>query len=93
MAGTLFGFAIATGRRMRLTPAIGGAVVGLVIAAMHYTGMMAYRVQGVVSWDTSYLVASIVLSVTLSALALRFASRRNEPAGSYRHWNSGAGHC
>ena len=83
MAGTLFGFAIATGRRMRLTPAIGGAVVGLVIAAMHYTGMMAYRVQGVVSWDTSYLVASIVLSVTLSALALHFASRRNEPAGSY----------
>ena len=43
---------------------------------MHYTGMLAYRVQGIISWDMSYLVASIILSVAFTALALHFALRR-----------------
>ncbi len=83
MAGAVFGFAIAAGPRPRLAPAIGGALVGLAIVAMHYTGMMAYRVQGLISWDRSYLVASVALSVALSALALHVAARRNKPADSY----------
>lgn len=83
MAGAVFGFAIAASSITRLAPAIGGAVVGIAIAAMHYTGMMAYRVQGIVSWDISYLVASVVLSVTLSTLALQFAARRNTSADRY----------
>lgn len=83
MAGAVVGFAIAAGPLPRLAPAIGGVVVGLAIVAMHYTGMMAYRVQGIVSWNMSYLVASIMLSATFSAFALHFAARRNEPADSY----------
>lgn len=70
IAGSTVGFVIAGSGLARFTPALGGAVVGLSIAAMHYTGMVAYRVQGLVSWDTPYLVASIVLSVALSAVAL-----------------------
>ncbi|OYR07882.1 bifunctional diguanylate cyclase/phosphodiesterase [Brucella grignonensis] len=83
MAGAVCGFAIAASSITRLAPAIGGAVVGIAIAAMHYTGMMAYRVQGIVSWDISYLVVSVVLSVTLSTLALQFAARRNTSADRY----------
>ncbi|MEH3108476.1 MAG: diguanylate cyclase [Agrobacterium cavarae] len=48
----------------------------LAISTMHYTGMMAYRVQGIVSWDRTYLVASIVLSVALSSAALHFGMRK-----------------
>lgn len=83
MAGAVFGFAIAAGPLTRLAPAAGGALVGLAIVAMHYAGMMAYRVQGIVSWDMSHLVTSVVLSVILSALALHFAARRSGPADSY----------
>ncbi len=79
--GTL-GFVLAGSRLVRPAPALGGAVVGLAIAAMHYTGMMAYRVQGVVSWDETYLAASILLSVGLSALALHLAMRPARWAGS-----------
>lgn len=75
LVGTSAGFAFAGSGLFRFAPALGGAVVGLAIAAMHYTGMMAYRVQGLVSWDMSYLVASIVLSVGFSAAALHVALR------------------
>lgn len=73
--GSTIGFVLAGSRWTRFTPTLGGAIVGLAIAAMHYTGMMAYRVQGIVSWDRPYLVTSIVLSVALSALALHLAMR------------------
>jgi len=74
LGGTV-GFIIAGSGWTRFTPALGGGVVGLAIAAMHYTGMAAYRVQGIVSWDRPYLAASVVLSVGLAALALHLAMR------------------
>lgn len=83
MAGALMGFALAASSSHKLAPEIGGAVVGLAIVVMHYTGMMAFRAQGIVSWDMSYLVASIVLSVALSSAALHFAARNAKPSGSY----------
>lgn len=72
--GCPFAVAIATSRFNRFTPLIGGAVLGLVIAAMHYVGMLAYRVQGVVSWNTSYLFASLFSAVFFAALALHCAA-------------------
>jgi diguanylate cyclase len=76
LAGSLAGFAIATSRFTRVAPALGGAVLGLAVALMHYTGMLAYRVEGVVSWNHTYLVASFVLSVGFAAWALQHAARR-----------------
>jgi diguanylate cyclase (GGDEF)-like protein len=55
---------------------VGGAIVGLSIAAMHYAGMMAYRVDGLVEWSAGYVAASIAMSVILGALALHQAVRR-----------------
>ncbi|WP_333631003.1 MHYT domain-containing protein, partial [Agrobacterium cavarae] len=41
--GNAIGFAVAVSNRHPIMPALGGAIVGLAISTMHYTGMMAYR--------------------------------------------------
>ncbi|MCH8489935.1 MAG: EAL domain-containing protein [Oceanicaulis sp.] len=61
---------IAGNTRMRALPALGGAVFGLTVAAMHFTGMFAYRVDGIVTWDMSYIAASIALATAFGAAAL-----------------------
>lgn len=70
IAGSGAAFAIAGLAGARFMPALGGAVFGLTVAAMHFTGMFAYRVDGIVSWDMGYIAASIVLSVAFGAAAL-----------------------
>ncbi|BCJ91992.1 bifunctional diguanylate cyclase/phosphodiesterase [Terrihabitans soli] len=54
----------------RLPPEIGGAIAGLSVAAMHYTGMAAYHVDGVIAWNMNYVVASVVLSVVIISAAV-----------------------
>jgi NO-binding membrane sensor protein with MHYT domain len=54
--------------------ALGGAAVGGGIAAMHYTGMSAYHVAGVVVWDGVLVVTSIALGCVLGAAALVIGS-------------------
>ncbi|MEI4484700.1 ATP-binding protein [Frigidibacter sp. MR17.14] len=73
--GTAIGLILAARIRFRGAPLVGGAVVGLSIAAMHYAGMIAYRVQGAVQWDIGYLLVSILVAVSISALALRLGGR------------------
>src|ERR1700744_189031 len=51
-------------------PWIGGAIVAGGIAAMHYTGMAAFDVAGIVLWDPTLVVASIVLAAVIGAIAL-----------------------
>jgi len=79
MVGVGLGLWVATSS-VRFAAASGGAIAGFAICAMHYTGMIAYRVQGIVSWDKSYLIASIVCAVVLSAVAVHIAARQ-----SFRH--------
>ena len=45
-----------------LERAIGGAVVGCGIAAMHYTGMMALEIAGRITWSP-HVAASVVLGI------------------------------
>ena len=54
------------GRRV----ALGGAVVGVGVAAMHYTGMMALELPAHIVWSPGIVVASIVLGSLFAALAL-----------------------
>jgi diguanylate cyclase (GGDEF)-like protein len=75
MVGSFAGLTVAGMIRTGWAPALGGAMVGLSIATMHYTGMLAYVAQGVVEWDMHYLVASIVLATVITAFALHVASR------------------
>lgn len=60
--------ALAAGRG-KLAGAIGGAGIGLAIVFMHYLGMSAYRIDGVVTWRWGYVAASVLLSSGLSAAA------------------------
>ncbi|MFN4024532.1 MAG: putative bifunctional diguanylate cyclase/phosphodiesterase [Hyphomonas sp.] len=73
--GSIAGFSLATSRRLPSAPAFGGAVLGLAIAAMHYTGMLGYSVNGIVTWAMPVLVVSIIFAVSLSAIALHLALR------------------
>jgi diguanylate cyclase (GGDEF)-like protein len=80
--GTGIGFAVATWRRGLLTSAIGGALVGAAIATMHFAGMAAYRVDGIVAWRTGYVVAAVTCSVIFGAAAL--SALGSEKLGRYR---------
>ncbi|WP_261404007.1 MHYT domain-containing protein [Chenggangzhangella methanolivorans] len=64
--------AVARGTAARLS---GGAILGLAISAMHYTGMAAYRVQGVIEWDHGMVAMSTVLGVLFSVAAVLVAYR------------------
>ena len=68
---------------MRFAPAAGGAVLGLALAGMHYAGMLAYRVEGLVQWNLGYVAASVVIGVVLSALAIHLAADRQIRHGRY----------
>jgi diguanylate cyclase (GGDEF)-like protein len=47
-----------------------GMLLGLAITAMHYTGMVAYHVDGLVNWDPGYVASSVVLAIGFAIAAL-----------------------
>jgi len=55
---------------------VGGGIVGIAISIMHYLGMSAYRVDGLVTWNWHYVVASIALSSGLAAASFHVLSSR-----------------
>jgi diguanylate cyclase (GGDEF)-like protein/PAS domain S-box-containing protein len=55
---------------------LGGAIVGGGIAVMHYTGMAAFEVPGIMVWDWSLVAISILLGVLIGAVALPVGLRR-----------------
>ena len=61
-------------------------MAGAAISAMHYVGMAALRIPAVAVWDARYVVASIVIGVALSALAMKVALKR----GTMRSYAWGA---
>tara|TARA_R110002049_G_scaffold29972_1_gene101901 strand:+ start:79846 stop:81387 length:1542 start_codon:yes stop_codon:yes gene_type:complete len=78
IVGCSFGILIAGMFRSISATLIGGTIFGLAVSAMHYTGMIAYRVQGAISWDSSYLIASVIVAVVLSTLALSLGRRETK---------------
>ena len=64
------GLAVSLTPNWRHGPWIGGAIVAGGIAAMHYTGMAAFEIAGIVLWDPALVVASIVLGAAIGAAAL-----------------------
>ena len=49
---------------------VGGAIIGGGIAAMHYTGMAAFEIEGIILWDPALVVISIALGAVIGAVAL-----------------------
>ncbi|UIJ46107.1 EAL domain-containing protein [Sphingomonas cannabina] len=70
VAGSFAAIYLATRERTALQGALGGAGFGGAISAMHYTGMAAYRVDGLVTWDLTYVAVSIVCASAFSAAAM-----------------------
>jgi diguanylate cyclase len=69
------GLAIASSTRSGPQIEIGGAVLGLGIAVMHYTGMMAFRVAGRVEFDTTLVVTSVIFGCLFGAITFNRIAR------------------
>ena len=67
---TAAGLAVSLIPNWRPAPWIGGAIVAGGIAAMHYTGMAAFEIAGVILWDPLLVAASILLGAVIGAVAL-----------------------
>ncbi|MBP0614685.1 putative bifunctional diguanylate cyclase/phosphodiesterase [Jiella mangrovi] len=70
--GTGIGFYLSAMRRKGMAWLLGGSTIGLSIAAMHYVGMFAYRVDGIVTWNDGYIALSLAGSIGLSLVATKF---------------------
>ncbi|MCX7321472.1 MAG: diguanylate cyclase, partial [Hyphomicrobiales bacterium] len=77
---TTAGFAIVLYRQSRQTAMLGGAVIGIGIACMHYTGMASLRIPAVIEWMPDLVAASIVGGMVLGALAMLVAQGADKPA-------------
>lgn len=64
---------------------LAGVVLGAGISGMHYVGMMAYEVQGLLIWNAPYVVASVVLAIVfaLACLALVINGRTRLALGAF----------
>jgi diguanylate cyclase (GGDEF)-like protein/PAS domain S-box-containing protein len=75
---TGMGLAVAVMGNLRAGAWIGGAMVGGGIAAMHYTGMAAFEIQGRIVWDPTLVLVSIALGALIGAVALPVGLRGEE---------------
>ena len=67
------GFALSIASRRDLTAgrlAVSSLVMGAGIAAMHYTGMAAIRIQPAITYNPVFVVASVLIAITASFVAL-----------------------
>jgi diguanylate cyclase (GGDEF)-like protein len=69
IVGTSFGLAVAIWRSAPAFPLVGGGLAGGAIAAMHFTGMAAYRVDGLVEWQSSYVIVSVFCAIVFASAA------------------------
>jgi methyl-accepting chemotaxis protein len=60
---------------------VGGAIIGIGVACMHYLGMSALELPGHIAWELPYVAASIVIGVVLAMAALTVAERSRSRSG------------
>jgi methyl-accepting chemotaxis protein len=76
MAVALTGLGLAVAiSRMAWSAPVGGVIVALGAAAMHYLGMQALDVAGHVGWSIGLVAASVLIGALLAMLALAVAIR------------------
>jgi diguanylate cyclase (GGDEF)-like protein len=79
------GIYVSTRGVSRWDHALGGAVVGLAISVMHYTGMGASQMEGVLLWNQGLVGLSILAGIFLSSAAFVLANCRRDlclPSGA-----------
>jgi diguanylate cyclase (GGDEF)-like protein len=77
---TGMGWGLALVRRPAIA-LLGGSVIGIGVATMHYIGMAAVEARGIMVWDRGLVAVSVVLGTTLAAAAVN-ASLSNSRAGA-----------
>jgi diguanylate cyclase (GGDEF)-like protein len=77
IAVTFIGLGISVSATRTILVALGGAIVGSGVAAMHYTGMMAFEIPAHVGWATGTVTVSILLGIVFGSFALVVAGRRD----------------
>ena len=82
IAITCVGLAFAVYSSIKWRAAVGGAIVGLGIAAMHYLGISAVEIPGRIIWSTDLVVASIILGVAFGVAAFLAAKQYKGFAGT-----------
>src|SRR4029079_5128106 len=73
------GLCIALSSARQSVVALGGAVIGGGVRAMHYTGMAALELPAFIVWSSGIVVASVVFGSLFAAIALLVAARRDSP--------------
>ncbi|RVT96368.1 EAL domain-containing protein [Rhodovarius crocodyli] len=73
--GSAFALVLGVQRGWAPAPTLGGAMFGLAISLMHYTGMLAFGVQGLMLWSETYVALSIAAASGFGAWAFREAAR------------------
>jgi len=58
---------------------VGGVVIGVGVALMHYLGMMAVEIPGWIDWDYGLVAISIVFGMAFAIAALSVAMRGDRP--------------
>ncbi len=66
---TTAGFAVCARGGMRHA-AVGGAIVGLGISLMHFTGMKALIIGGTLEWDWTYVAVAVILGIALGSASV-----------------------
>src|SRR5205814_7572466 len=74
IAITAVGFSVALSGAARSRAAVGGAIIGIGVAAMHYTGMMALELPAHVVWSPGIVAASVIFGSLFGAFALAVAA-------------------
>lgn len=88
MLGVLGANSVLTFGRGAHMPMLAGAVFGLAVSAMHYTGMQAFLLPGKIEWLPGYLVASVAAGAALASVSYRLIARKKQ---GRRDWISAAG--
>src|SRR2546421_813896 len=73
IAITAVGLSVALSGAARSRAAIGGAIVGIGVAVMHYTGMMALELPAHIVWSPGIVAASVIFGSLFGAFALAVA--------------------
>lgn len=63
-------FAVGYSRSKALAVLVGGLIAGLGVAAMHYVGMAAMRLSGMVSYEPAIVALSVAIAVVAATAAL-----------------------
>lgn len=74
--------AVGYGRSRRRSVVLGGLITGVGVAAMHYIGMNAMRVNGTVHYDARMVALSVVIAIVAATAALQAALTVTSPVAA-----------